>query len=79
MNSPDSAEVQPFPIDGVPTGFNAMLEEEKEAGELDFDVPPVREVCALDLVREAFQELMQRQELKPHYERASAVVKRLGY
>jgi NitT/TauT family transport system substrate-binding protein len=79
MNSPDSAEVQPFPIDGVPTGFNAMLEEEKEAGELDFDVPPVEQVCALDLVREAFQELMQREELKPSYGRASAVVKRLGY
>ena len=79
MNSPESAEVQPFPIDGVPTGFDAMLQEEKENGELNDDIPPVREVCALDLVREAFQELMQRQELKPEYERARAVVKRLGY
>jgi hypothetical protein len=79
MNSPESAEVQPFPIDGVPTGFDAMLNEEKEAGELDFGVPPVREVCALDLVREAFQELMHRENIKAAYERANAVVQRLGY
>jgi hypothetical protein len=79
MNSPDSAEVQPFPIDGVPTGFDAMLTEEKEAGELDDNIPPVREVCALDLVREAFQELMQREDMKAAYGRADAVVKRLGY
>ena len=79
MGSPESAEVQPFPIDGLATGFEAFLEEEKEAGELNYEVPPIREVCALDLVREAFQELMQREELKPEYERANAVVKRLGY
>jgi len=63
----------------VPTGFDAMLTEEKEAGELDDNIPPVREVCALDLVREAFQELMQREEMKAAYARADAVVKRLGY
>ncbi|HWP59292.1 MAG TPA: ABC transporter substrate-binding protein [Candidatus Acidoferrales bacterium] len=79
MGSPESAEVQPFPIDGLPTGFDAYLQEEKEAGQLNYEVPPIREVCALDLVREAFQELMQREELKPAYERARAVVQRLGY
>jgi hypothetical protein len=79
IGSPETAGALPFPIDGLATGFEALLEEEKADGGLDYDVPPVREVCALDLVREAFQELTQRDELKPEYERASAVVKRLGY
>jgi NitT/TauT family transport system substrate-binding protein len=79
MGTPEHAAAQPFPIDGVPTGFEALLEEEKEAGELDYNVPPIRDVCALDLVREAYQELMQREELKPEYERVKAVVQKLGY
>jgi hypothetical protein len=79
MGTAEHAASQPFPIDGVPTGFEALLEEEKEAGELNYEVPPIRDVCALDLVREAYQELMQRQELKPEYERVCAVVKRFGY
>ena len=79
MGTAEHAASQPFPIDGVPTGFEALLDEEKEAGELNYEVPPIRDVCALDLVREAYQELMQRQELKPEYERVCAVVKRFGY
>ena len=79
MGSPEQAESQPFPIDGLPTGFEALLEEEKEAGELNYEVPAIRDVCALDLAREAFRELMEREELKPEYEAANAVVKRLGY
>ena len=77
--SPEICERWPFPIDGLPSGFEALLEEEREAGELNYDVPPIREVCALDLVREAFRELTQREELKPEFERAQAVVQRLGY
>ncbi|MBI2988482.1 MAG: ABC transporter substrate-binding protein [Deltaproteobacteria bacterium] len=77
--SAEIAQAMPFPIDGLPTGFEALLEEEREAGDLNYDVPPVREVCALDLVREAFRELVGREELKPEFERVSATVKRFGY
>jgi hypothetical protein len=55
------------------------LEEEREAGQLNYEVPPIREVCALDLVREAFRELTAREELKPEFERAQAVMQRFGY
>jgi ABC-type nitrate/sulfonate/bicarbonate transport system substrate-binding protein len=79
IDSPESAEAQPFPVDGLPTGFEAFLEEAQEAGELDNDIPPIKDVCALDLVRESFQELMQREELKPEFERVNRVVERLGY
>ncbi|HWP59300.1 MAG TPA: ABC transporter substrate-binding protein [Candidatus Acidoferrales bacterium] len=79
MGSPEQAEAQPFPLDGLPTGFEALLDEEREAGELNYEVPPIREVCALDLVREAFQELMQKEERRAEYERAKQAADRLGY
>ena len=37
------------------------------------------EVCALDMVGDAFNELKQRSELKDQFERVSGVVNRLGY
>jgi len=77
--SPRQLEAMPFPIDGLPTGFEALLEEEREAGDLDYDVPDVKDVCVLDLVREAFNELKERDDLRPEFERVSAVVKRYGY
>ncbi|MBI2985243.1 MAG: ABC transporter substrate-binding protein [Deltaproteobacteria bacterium] len=77
--SPRQMEAMPFPIDGLPTGFEELLEEEKEAGELDFNVPDVKDVCDLNLVKEAFKELKEREELKAEFERVSAVVRRLGY
>jgi len=77
--SPEICERWPFPIDGLPTGFAALLEEEREAGELNYEVPPIKEVCALDLARESFRELTEREDLKADYERAQAVVQRMGY
>ena len=67
-----------FPLDRRPTGFESFAEE-KAAGELNYDVPPIKEVCALDLVGEAFSELRERSDLKEQFERVSAVVNRLGY
>jgi hypothetical protein len=69
----------PFPIDGLPTGFEELLEEEKFCGNLDFEVPDIKEVCALDLVKEAYAELSQRESLKPEIERMKKVVQRWGY
>jgi ABC-type nitrate/sulfonate/bicarbonate transport system substrate-binding protein len=72
-------EAMPFPIDGRATGFEDMLREEEKLGELNYDVPPINEVCAQDLVQEAFDELIQRKELEPEYQRLQGVAKRWGY
>jgi NMT1/THI5 like len=72
-------EAMPFPVDGLATGFEDMLKEEERLGELNYKVPPVKEVCAQDLVTEAYQELIQRKELQAEHERLSAVAKKWGY
>jgi len=69
----------PFPIDGLATGFEDMLKEEEKLGELNYKVPPIKEVSAQDLVTEAYQELIQRKELQPEYQRLRAVAERWGY
>ncbi|MBI2986652.1 MAG: ABC transporter substrate-binding protein [Deltaproteobacteria bacterium] len=79
FHSPLRMEGMPFPIDGLPTGFEDLLREEKAAGDLNYDVPAIEDVCALDLVKEAFNELKERKELKGDLERASAVAERYGY
>src|SRR6266403_360355 len=72
-------EAMPFPIDGLATGFEDMLKEEERLGELNYEVPPIKEVAAQDLVDEAFKELRSRKELAEEYERVSQVEKRWGY
>ena len=59
----------PFPLDGRATGFEDMLKEEERLGELNYDVPPIKEVAAQDLVDEAFKELRGRKELEEEYQR----------
>ena len=61
------------------TGFEDMLKEEERLGELNYEVPPIKEVAAQDLVDEAFKELRARKELAEEYERVSQVEKRWGY
>ncbi|MGH7845323.1 MAG: ABC transporter substrate-binding protein [Candidatus Binatia bacterium] len=78
-NTPIDLEAMPFPIDGLATGFEDMLGEEKRRGELNYEVPAINEVCAQDLVREAFQELRQRKELEPEYQRLRGVAQKWGY
>ncbi|HWP60005.1 MAG TPA: ABC transporter substrate-binding protein [Candidatus Acidoferrales bacterium] len=77
--TPYFLESQPFPLDGLATGFEDMLREEKLIGGLNYDVPPVASVCAQDLVVEAYRELRQQKELEPEYERARAIAERYGY
>ncbi len=72
-------ESQPFPLDGLATGFEDMLREEKLIGGLNYDVPPVASVCAQDLVKEAYKELRGQSELEPEYQRAHAIAERYGY
>ena len=78
-DTPIDLEAMPFPIDGLATGFEDMLAEEKRRGELNYEVPGINEVCAQDLVREAFQELRQRKELEPEYQRLSGIAQKWGY
>jgi ABC-type nitrate/sulfonate/bicarbonate transport system substrate-binding protein len=75
----DDLESMPFPIDGLATGFEDMLREEKLIGGLEYDVPPIKDVCAQDLAEEAYKELRGRKELDAEYQRVQAVAKRWGY
>jgi hypothetical protein len=72
-------EAMPFPLDGRATGFEDMLKEEERLGELNYDVPAIKEVCAQDLVEEAFQELRAREDLAAEYQRVSKAAARWGY
>ena len=56
-----------------------MLAEEEKLGELNYEVPPIKDVCAQDLVAEAYKELMDRQDLHEEYQRVSAVAQKWGY
>jgi hypothetical protein len=69
----------PFPLNGRATGFEDMLKEEERLGELNYQVPPIQEVAAQDLVGEAYKELRGRKELAEEYERVSKVEQRWGY
>ena len=69
----------PFPVDGLASGFEDMLSEEEKLGELNYEVPAIKDVCAQDLVTEAYQELIQRKELQAEHQRVSAVAERWGY
>jgi hypothetical protein len=78
-DDPRRIEAMPFPLDGLPTGFEDLLREEEAAGDLNYDVPAIKDVCALDLVKEAFAEMMQDENLRADYERVLPVAKRLEY
>ena len=58
------------------TGFEDMLAEEEKLGELNYEVPPIKDVCAQDLVAEAFKELKERQESQPEYKRVAAIAQK---
>jgi ABC-type nitrate/sulfonate/bicarbonate transport system substrate-binding protein len=72
-------EAMPFPLDGKATGFEDMLKEEERLGELNYNVPPIKEVSAQDLVDEAYKELRARSELQEEYNRVSKIAEKWGY
>jgi ABC-type nitrate/sulfonate/bicarbonate transport system substrate-binding protein len=78
-DDPRRAAEMPFPMDGLPTGFEDMLREEEAAGDLDYDVPEISAVCALDLVKDAFAELMADKVTRAEYERVLPVAEQHGY
>ena len=56
-----------------------MLREEKLIGGLEYEVPPIKDVCAQDLAEDAYKELRGRKEFDAEYQRMQAVAKRWGY
>jgi ABC-type nitrate/sulfonate/bicarbonate transport system substrate-binding protein len=79
LRSERDLEAMPFPLDGKATGFEDMLKEEERLGELNYDVPAIKDVCAQDLVNEAFEELRERRELDAEFQRLSRIAERWGY
>ena len=77
--APRDLETMPFPIDGLATGFEDMLAEEEKLGELNYEVPAIKDVCAQDLAVEAFKELRERKELEAEYQRVHAIAQKWGY
>ena len=76
--SPDWMEKhQAYPIDGLATGLEEYANEMIALG--DVKNINLEKVLRQDLMREAFQELSARAEIKPELERAREVVKRIGY
>ncbi len=72
-------EAMPFPIDGKASGFEDMLKEEERLGELNYEVPAIKDVCAQDLVQEAYKELSERNELDAEHQRLRKIAERWGY
>jgi len=72
-------EAMPFPLNGRATGFEDMLKEEERLGELNYNVPAIKDVVAQDLVDEAYKELRGRKELDEEFQRLKIVEKRWGY
>jgi hypothetical protein len=56
-----------------------MLKEEERLGELNYEVPPIKDVCAQDLVEEAFKELRAREDLADEFQRLKVIEQRWGY
>jgi ABC-type amino acid transport substrate-binding protein len=78
-DTPERIESMPFPLNGLATGFEDLLKEEEATGALNYDVPAIKDVCAQDLVKEAFKELMEKEETRAEYERVRPVAERYGY
>jgi len=68
---------QAYPIDGLATGLEEYANEMVALG--DVKKVELNRILRQDLMREAFQELSARAEIKPELERAREVVKRIGY
>jgi ABC-type nitrate/sulfonate/bicarbonate transport system substrate-binding protein len=68
---------QAYPIDGLATGLEEYAKEMLALG--DIKKIELERILRQDLMREAFQELSAREDVRPDLERAGEVVKRLGY
>ena len=68
---------QAYPIDGLATGLEQYAKEMVELG--DVEKVELDKVLRQDLMREVFQELSQRPDVKADLEQAREVAQRIGY
>lgn len=78
FGSGEQAEMMPFPIDGLPTGFDQYLKEAEVLGNIEAPMDPA-EMSKLDFAREAFAELSSRPDVQGDLEAIREVVARIGY
>ena len=71
-------EGMPFPVDGLPTGFEQYFQEQVEIGEIR-DFGDYEKILYLDPIREAHWELEERGELQADVQRMKAVAEKYGY
>jgi hypothetical protein len=80
FRSPLTCELQPFPVDGVASGFDDYIQEMVALGEIDReDAGVLTDSLRLDVAREAFAELKGRPDLAFQLSRIRDVTQRLGY
>jgi hypothetical protein len=78
--TPRHCEELPFPIDGLPSGFDDYVRQCISTGELDEeDVNALEDSLCLDITREAFAELAARPELQSDLRRVREVAGRVGF
>jgi ABC-type nitrate/sulfonate/bicarbonate transport system substrate-binding protein len=68
---------QAYPVDGLATGLEEYAKEMISLG--DIKQVDLDKILRQDLMREAFQELSAREDVRPDLERAREVATRLGY
>jgi hypothetical protein len=78
--TPRHCEELPFPIDGLPSGFDDYVRQCISTGELDEeDVKALEDSLCLDITREAFTELAARPDLQSDLRRVREVAGRVGF
>jgi hypothetical protein len=70
--------MMPFPIDGLPTGFDQYLDEAAALGNIEGHLDP-EDIARLDLAKEAYAELAARPAVAGDLKRVQDVVARVGY
>jgi ABC-type nitrate/sulfonate/bicarbonate transport system substrate-binding protein len=78
FGSAAQAEMMPFPIDGLPTGFDQYLAEATVLGNIAGGMDPA-DMSKLDFAKEAFAELSVRPELQADLAGVREVAARIGY
>jgi len=78
FGSAAQAEMMPFPIDGLPTGFDQYLAEAEVLGNIAGPMDPA-DMSRLEFAQDAFTELSGRPELEADLAAVREVAARIGY
>ena len=69
----------PFPLNGRATGFEDMLKEEERLGELNYEVPPIKEVARRIWLKRRMKNCADERSWRKSMSESSKVEKRWGY